>query len=296
VIARLSDREARLVVTERGASSGAPTAIEVAHEALIRGWKELRLWIEDNRASMRTRDRLAEAAKEWAAAAPDKKDDYLFTGARLAEAVEWASTHLDDPGDLESAFLATSKEARQEEADRERRRREEAEAQARKERSLRQRFVAVAIVAGLFALVSGGLGWLAQNYADKVKNALIDANLQRTAAETEAKRARAQERIAESRRLAVLSDSVLPLRLDQAMLLAVEATSEDTLEARGCLQRCLDTRPEISQFSETIFGGRVTSVAFGPGGVIAAGYVRAGGGVVLLDAKGQRLRPVPVYE
>src|SRR5262249_12722909 len=150
-------------------------------------------------------------------------------------------------------------EVHQEEADRERRRREEAEAQARKERSLRQRFAAVAVVAGLFALVSGGLGWLAMEYADKAsgeaintnnalietKIALIEAGKQRKVAEAETKRARAQKRIAESRRLAVLSDSVRPSRLDQAMLLAVEASDEDTFEAWGCLLRCLDNRPQV---------------------------------------------------
>src|SRR5262249_37616818 len=154
-------------------------------------------------------------------------------------------------------------------------------AQARKERSLRQRFVAVAVVAGLFALVSGGLGWLAQNYAGKVKgeahnakNALIEGNQQRKVAEAETKGDPAQGRVGERRRLTVLSDLVRPSRLDQAMLLAVEASDEDTLDARGCLLRCLDTRPEVSRFCDMIPEGDVTSVAFGPGGVIATGYGR----------------------
>ena len=42
--------------------------------------------------------------------------------------------------------------------------------------------------------------------------------------------------------------------------------------------------------------GTVTSVAFSPGGALAAGYEREGGsgGVVLFDAKGQRLRAAPL--
>jgi len=41
--------------------------------------------------------------------------------------------------------------------------------------------------------------------------------------------------------------------------------------------------------------GDVRSVAFGPGGQLAAGYsVVNGGGVVLFDARGERLRPVPL--
>ena len=82
------------------------------------------------------------------------------------------------------------------------------------------------------------------------------------------------------------------------MLLALEAAKEgDTLEARGSLQRSLDARPEVVRFLH-VPEGDVTSVAFGPEGKIAAGYggagVHGGGGVVLFDARGERLRPAPL--
>ena len=110
--------------------------------------------------------------------------------------------------------------------------------------------------------------------------------------------AKAQARIAESRRLAALSDVVRPERLDLAMLLALAAAKEgDTLEARGSLQRALDTRPEVVRFLH-VPEGDVASVAFGPEGQIAAGYSAAAsakrGGVVLFDARGERLRPAPL--
>ena len=89
------------------------------------------------------------------------------------------------------------------------------------------------------------------------------------------------------------------------MLLALEAAKEgDTLEARGSLQRSLDSRPEVVRFLH-VPEGLVTSVAFGPEGKIAVGYggdrpggdvlsdVRVGG-VVLFDARGERLRPTPL--
>ena len=103
-------------------------------------------------------------------------------------------------------------------------------------------------------------------------------------------------RIAESRHLAVLSDAVRPERLDLAMLLALEAAKqEDTLEARGSLQRALDARPELVRFLH-VPEGEVWSVAFGPEGKIAAGDggVGLGRGVVLFDARGERLRPAPL--
>ena len=55
-------------------------AVEVAHEALIRGWTQLREWIEAERAGLRTQRRLTEAAQEWAVADPEHKEDYLYSG------------------------------------------------------------------------------------------------------------------------------------------------------------------------------------------------------------------------
>ncbi len=110
--------------------------------------------------------------------------------------------------------------------------------------------------------------------------------------------AKAQTRLAVSRSLAASSDILRPERLDLAMLLALEAAKEgDTLEARGSLQRALDWRPEVVRFLH-VPEGDVTSVAFGPEGQIAAGFgVDARGyvgGVVLFDARGERLRPAPL--
>ena len=123
------------------------------------------------------------------------------------------------------------------------------------------------------------------------------ANVQTEIAREQTKKAEAQTRIAESRRLAALSDAVRPERLDLAMLLALEAAKEgDTLEARGSLQRSLDARPEVVRFLH-VPEGDVRSVAFGPEGKIAVGYSGGGvrgGGVVLFDARGERLRPAPL--
>ena len=316
LVQTLADRDARLITTEgTDASDG---AVEVAHEALIRGWTQLRRWIEAERAGLRTQRRLTEAAQEWAVADPEHKEDYLYSGARLAVSREWAAAHRDELSAIEAAFLSASEEAErqreQDELENERRLREAAEAaqaaerkradhEAEASRRLRRRLWAM-IGATAATVVAAGLAiylWddakdqriLADQRAVAAQKAEAKEKAQRIIAERETKRALAQERIAESRRLAVLSDSVRPQRLDLAMLLAVEASEEDTLEARGCLQRALDARPEISHFLH-VPEGRVTSVAFGPEGRLAAGYGVGGvggGGVVLFDARGERLRP-----
>jgi len=100
--------------------------------------------------------------------------------------------------------------------------------------------------------------------------------------------------VAESRRLAALSDLERPKRLDLAMLLAVEAANAgDTLEAHGSLQRTLDAHPKVVRFLH-VPEGEVRTVAFGPEGRIAAGYGRGKGGVILFDARGERLQTAPL--
>jgi Novel STAND NTPase 1 len=66
-IRKLAD--ARMVVTERDAASGRET-VEVAHEALIRGWQRLRGWVDQDREFLRTRERIAAQAGRGQAARP----------------------------------------------------------------------------------------------------------------------------------------------------------------------------------------------------------------------------------
>jgi hypothetical protein len=114
-------------------------------------------------------------------------------------------------------------------------------------------------------------------------------------AEAQARIAREEARVAESRRLAVLSDAARPRRLDVAILLALEASHvKDSLEVRGALQRVLNERPEVARFLHTPEGPSA-SLAFGPDGRIAAG-LDWHGGVVLFDAQGNRIRTVPLSD
>jgi hypothetical protein len=81
--------------------------VEVAHEALIRSWSQLRKWIDPDRAGLRTRTRVTESAPEWKNSGRDPT--YLYTGARLAVAEEWAASN---PGELsidEAEFLSCSR-------------------------------------------------------------------------------------------------------------------------------------------------------------------------------------------
>jgi hypothetical protein len=57
-------------------------AVELAHEALIRGWPVLREWLTEDRETLRARQRLTDAAVEWKN--HERDEGLLYRGARLA--------------------------------------------------------------------------------------------------------------------------------------------------------------------------------------------------------------------
>ena len=100
--------------------------VDVAHEALIRGWPRLQSWIDEDRVALRIHRRLTVASIEWER--QDSDESYLYRGARLAEAEEWADAHASDLNELERSFLEASLALRQQEAaDREAQRQRELE-------------------------------------------------------------------------------------------------------------------------------------------------------------------------
>lgn len=88
--------DARLVTTDKD-------SVEVAHEALIREWRTLQEWLEEDRANLLVHHHLAETAKSW----DDKHRDVseLYRGTRLAQTLEWANTHTSDMSHLETEYL-----------------------------------------------------------------------------------------------------------------------------------------------------------------------------------------------
>jgi formylglycine-generating enzyme required for sulfatase activity len=121
----LADPDKRLVTTT--GTDATDGAVEVAHEALIRGWMQLRAWLDEAREDLRTHRRLTASAQEWADAAPKHKGDYLYAGARLAACREWAKAHRDQLNPDEVAFLDDSEKVEREKLEGERRQLEEVE-------------------------------------------------------------------------------------------------------------------------------------------------------------------------
>jgi len=64
IIQKLAD--ASLLTTE-GDLTHKDAFVEVAHEALIRSWPQLRQWLDEDRAGLRLHHRISEVAQEWQA-------------------------------------------------------------------------------------------------------------------------------------------------------------------------------------------------------------------------------------
>lgn len=150
VVAAFTD--ARLLTAERD-------TVEITHEALLRAWPLLRQWIDADRAGLRTRQNLIDAAESWDRAGEDPSD--LYNGTRLATADEWATTAGSRANlpTLARRFLDESIQ----------RQRDTEQATRRRVRNLR-RLVAGLVVLVLLATTAGVGALIALNTATRLRN------------------------------------------------------------------------------------------------------------------------------
>ncbi|MEA3510616.1 MAG: BMP family ABC transporter substrate-binding protein, partial [Actinomycetota bacterium] len=159
----------RLLSFDRDQVSGAPT-VEVAHEALLHEWERLRQWIEENREDLLQHRELAGAANRWHGAGRDQ--DYLYTGGRLDEYVNWNETSPMKLTARERDFLdeGLARQRADEDVEQERLIREEHLQRSTKRRTW-------GLVAAVLVLVVGAVGVLwAVTRSEGPKIALIQEN------------------------------------------------------------------------------------------------------------------------
>jgi WD40 repeat protein/DNA-binding winged helix-turn-helix (wHTH) protein len=84
--------------------------VEVSHEALIRGWPRLHVWVDEDRQALLVHRRLTEAAREWQRL--NLNDEVLYDDVHLAEAMKWRPQHEEVMNELEKEFLNASQAAR----------------------------------------------------------------------------------------------------------------------------------------------------------------------------------------
>ena len=252
VLVKLTD--ARLLVANEG-------QVDVAHEALIRGWPRLQTWIEEDRGALRLHRRITEAAKEWERLERDV--DALFRGTSLAQALEWWHQHDKDLNSLERAFLDASAELRQ------RKERDERERQVRELEQARTLAQEQAQRAREQTEAARRLRWFASGLAVvTVMTALtgLFAWRQTDRATEQAHVAREQTRIATSGRLVAEAKNSTDSQPDLALILTAEAAqTASTWQTRDALLIALQSEPGLRAFL-TGHSDVVSSVAFSPDG------------------------------
>jgi energy-coupling factor transporter ATP-binding protein EcfA2 len=185
VLKKLADARLVLVTTDRDDRPEAAQA-ELAHEALISGWRRLGEWVNENREKSRLKERLLDSGREWQRST--KKEDFLYRGAQLATAQEifGSSEELPKIGrEFLEASIAERKRAQEE--------------KQREQRGRQRLLAAAAAVFALLAVVASvaAIGFWQKGEAERQKvaaerQALLATEAQQTA-EKQAVLARAAE-------------------------------------------------------------------------------------------------------
>jgi DNA-binding SARP family transcriptional activator len=152
----------RLVTSDEG-------SFELAHEALVRAWPRLRGWLEEDRVAQRVWRHLAVSASEWEGLG--RVPSELYSGVRLAAALEWSGRPESMPTEQERAFLEASRARTDEE-------RLALAAQARRERRQNRRLrgvLAGAVALLVAATTAGALAVGQKRTADTQRDAASDS-------------------------------------------------------------------------------------------------------------------------
>ena len=142
--------------------------IDVAHEALIRHWSTLNVWLEENRRKLHSQRGIEQAAQIWKE--NNKQTDFLLKGVRLGEAKDIYIKYADELSQEVQEFIVACLDERL---------REEKEQKKRLRKT--QRALAVISVLGITATGFGSLAYLNQQNAQsreiEALNALSEASI-----------------------------------------------------------------------------------------------------------------------
>ena len=264
--------KARLLTFDRHPTSSEPT-VEVGHEAVIREWPRLRVWLAEDREDLRIQHHLTTSSAAWDEQGRD--DGELYRGLRLGAADRWTEKAAPVLTAVEAQFLDASRQLRDD---------EEAAERARIRRL--RRLVVLSAGIAVVAIAAGLFAFREQRRADdQAAQAEENATLASSSAEEaeanagladlradEAEDAREQGDIERMRAVARANAAENP---QLAAVLAVEAHRADpSLESLDTLHHVLT---EIPAFRGAIASGSydatelladgVTLVAVGPDNV-----------------------------
>lgn len=248
LVQKLAD--ARLVVTNQDTEK--QETAEVVHEALIRSWDRLRIWMDTDRNFRLWQERLRAALYQWQESAED--NGALLRGAPLTEATEWLHQRGNSLTEPEKKFIENSVAQR--------------EKHRLAQEQLRRRIIGGLIVGFVITLL------LSITSLWQLNNAL--------AAQALAIRERDQARASLSRQLATQANAIREDNFDLSALLSIAALdTADTIVARDSLLNSLLFNPRLVA-SLPGHDGQTRTVTYHPSGdTLASGG--ANGQVIIWD-------------
>ncbi len=257
------ERLVELLVDARLVTSDGDT-VELAHEALVRGWPRLRNWLDDDVDGQRILRHLTLAADGWYSMG--RPDTELYRGQRLAGALAWRDRAAANLTPIETDFLAASERVADAEHDDLASR---ARVQARHNRRLRAALTAVAILF-VAAVVAGSA---AVRSADRARSEADSAEQNASAS------------------LVGLSHRVAEQDRGLALLLAIEAhrTAPSTSTRAAMLGALVDA--PLRRTSVLTPADDHYSVAIDPAGNVAAAK-RPDGSLDIVDLVDRHVRHV----
>ncbi|MGH2842080.1 MAG: helix-turn-helix domain-containing protein [Solirubrobacteraceae bacterium] len=251
--ARSPDAVLRRFIDARLITVDAAT-VELSHEALLQAWPRLANWLEQDRADLRLRHQLTEAANTWVAAEADQS--LLLRGTRLHAISDWAaeSDHAHQLNRAEREFLEASTALAQ------------AERRTARRRARRtQQLLGVVAVLAIAALVLALVAFHAKHAADLARDQAL------------------------SRQVAIEAGNLEPTDPALAEQLALAAYRiSPTTQATSTL---LDT--SASEMPTRLLGPiGPSSIALGDGGHVLAVAYSGSDRVKLYALSAARLRPL----
>jgi WD40 repeat protein/uncharacterized caspase-like protein len=141
-------------------------SVEIAHEILIRSWKDLRWWLDENRQLLRLKREIEQDARKWDQY--ERQEDFLsLRGVALAQAEELYIKYVDELSQNTQEFIGACLELRDREISKAKRR------QRRTTLGLTGGLVGALILAGV-----AGWQWQQAKYAEiKTRIALINSSI-----------------------------------------------------------------------------------------------------------------------
>jgi WD40 repeat protein len=141
--------------------------LEVAHEALLRKWPQLRGWLDDDREFLIGSQQLEHDLQDWKKAAQEERPAALLSGLKLQRAKAWLSERPQQLSDELRSFVQASGD--------------QAEARNRKERRNRRRVLGGLSGLTALAVAGGGIAWWREGEARVAQYAsraevLVDSN------------------------------------------------------------------------------------------------------------------------